>query len=258
MCSSYAYCCLYAKFLTKHTCSLKIIQLCTCTDSEIGTAASLASHFMDVVTTSGSATGVAAHIQKIKDMRAGCRDIAMALASGVTPENAAEYASLIDAFLVATGISKPGDFYNLDPSRLRALIQACRFQSYSNAAKKIPSTSNNSSYLSLIAPNAKGDKFAWLDPSSMYMDGKAFSEIANDLMSHFKTDDYDLVVGIDAMGFPLASAIAIKSGKGFLTARKSGRLCVPSDEVPYDCYSGSGNRMEMRKDAFKPGTKVDR
>ena len=42
---------------------------------------------MDCVTTSGSATGEAAELQKIADMRHGCGDTALAIGSGLTPEN---------------------------------------------------------------------------------------------------------------------------------------------------------------------------
>ena len=219
----------------------------------MGKAASLAAKFMDVVTTSGSATGVAANVKKISDIREGCGDVAMALASGVTPENASQYATLVDAFLVATGISPPGDFYNLDPVRLAALLQVCRC-----VANNIPVTPALPElwYISLIAPNTKGEKYAWLDPSSIYIDGRAFSQLTEDLMSQFKPSEYDLVVGIDAMGFPLGAAIAAKTKKGFVVARKAGKLCVPTDAVKYECYSGPGNVMEMRKNAFKPGTRV--
>ena len=218
----------------------------------MGKAALLAAKFMDVVTTSGSATGVAAHVKKISDMRAGCGDVTMALASGVTPENASQYVTLVDAFLVATGISPPGDFYNLDPRRLETLLRVCRDVAHVPSLPKLP----ESWYLSLIAPNTKGEKHAWLDPSSVYIDGRAFAQLTEDLMSHFKPSDYDLVVGIDAMGFPLGAAIATKAGKGFLVVRKKGKLCVPTDQISYECYSGAGNVMEIRKDAFKPGTRV--
>ena len=221
--------------------------------AEVGRAASLAAKFMDVVTTSGSATGVAASIKKISDMRDGCGDVAMALASGVTPENASQYVLLVDGILVATGISPPGDFYNLDPARLRALLQVCR--DTANPLSPSPDLPK-SWYLSCIAPNTKGDKYAWLDPSSVYVDGRAFAELTKDLMSHFKLSEYDLVVGIDAMGFPLGAAIAAKAGKGFLVVRKPGKLGVPTDEITFECYSGPGKVMEMRKDAFKPGTRV--
>ena len=208
---------------------------------------------MDVVTTSGSATGVAAGIKKISDMRKGCGEVAMALGSGVSPENASQYVPLVDAILVATGISPPHDFYNLDPARLGALLQVCR-----DTANPPPSSPElpKSWYLSLIAPNTKGENYAWLDPSSVYIDARAFAQLTEDLMSHFKPSEYDLVVGIDAMGFPLGAAIAAKAGKGFLVVRKAGKLGVLTDEVTFECYSGPGRVMEMRKDAFKPGTRV--
>ena len=211
---------------------------------------------MDVVTTSGRATGAAAHVKKISDMREGCGDAAMALASGVTPENVSQYVSLIDAILVATGVSPPGDFYNFDPAKLGALLRICRDTAHVPLpiAPELP----KSWYLSLIAPNTKGEKYAWLDPSSVYIDGQAFAQLTEDIMSHFKSSEYDLVVGIDAMGFPLGAAIAAKTGKGFLVVRKTGKLCVPTDEVTYECYSGPGKLMEMRKDAFKPGTRVSK
>ena len=221
-------------------------------DSEVGKAARLAAKFTDVVTTSGSATGVAANVKKISDMREGCGSIAMALASGVTPENASQYATLVDAFLVATGISLPGDFYNLDPVRLTSLLRVCRDTANVPTTPQLP----KSWYLSLIASNTKGDKYAWLDPTSIYINGLAFSHLSEDLMSHFKPSEYDLVVGIDAMGFPLGAAIAAKAGKGFLVVRRAGKLCVPTEEVMVDCYSGPGNLMEIRKEAFKPGTRV--
>ena len=46
------------------------------------------------------------------------------------------------------------------------------------------------------------------------------------------------------------------TGKGFLTIRKAGRLCVDTDEMEYDSYSGSGHIMELRKNAFPSGTRV--
>lgn len=89
-------------------------------------SARLALPFMDVVTTSGIATGHAADMAKIADFRRGLCDAPLAIASGVTPENAAQYAADVDCFLVATGINRSGDFYNIDPARLSALLDLCR------------------------------------------------------------------------------------------------------------------------------------
>ena len=88
-------------------------------------AAREAAPFMDVVTTSGVATGEEADLQKVREFRAGVGDAPLALASGVTPENARRYAD-VDAFLVATGINRPGDFYNIDPARLTQLMRTVR------------------------------------------------------------------------------------------------------------------------------------
>ena len=88
-------------------------------------AAVEATRWMDVVTTSGIATGEAADLNKIKDFRAGAGSAPLAIASGVTPENAREYAE-VDAFLVATGINREGDFYNIDSKRLSALMKTTR------------------------------------------------------------------------------------------------------------------------------------
>ena len=89
-------------------------------------SARLARPFMDVVTTSGAATGQATDLTKITDFRRGLGDAPLAIASGVTPDNASDYAADVDCFLVATGINRPGDFYNIDPARLAALLDLTR------------------------------------------------------------------------------------------------------------------------------------
>jgi predicted TIM-barrel enzyme len=89
-------------------------------------SARLALPFMDVVTTSGVATGEATDLTKIDDFRRGLGAAPLAIASGVTPDNAAHYVADVDCFLVATGINHPGDFYNIDPARLAALLDLTR------------------------------------------------------------------------------------------------------------------------------------
>lgn len=89
-------------------------------------SASIACRHMDVVTTSGVATGKAADLTKIETFRDACGDHPLAIASGVTPENIHLYAPLLDAILIATGINKDGDFYNIDPERLRDVLARAR------------------------------------------------------------------------------------------------------------------------------------
>jgi predicted TIM-barrel enzyme len=80
---------------------------------------------MDVVTTSGVATGQEADLGKIATFRQAIGDKALAIASGITPDNAASYGD-VDCFMVATGINAPGNFYDIDPARLHALMQVTR------------------------------------------------------------------------------------------------------------------------------------
>ena len=215
-------------------------------------AARIAARHMDVVTTSGVATGKAADVSKIEAFRAGCAEQALAVASGVTPENAGAYAGLVDAILVATGINRSGDFYDIEPMRLRRLLAVCR---EAGAGEPEPNPAAGW-YLSLMAPNVKGERFAWLDPSTAYINARAFHALVDDLIAPFDPSGIDVVAGFDAMGFVLGSAIATRLGKGFLTIRKAGKLPVETDVVDFVNYSGRAGQMEMRKPAFAPGTRV--
>ena len=216
------------------------------------TAARIAARFMDAVTTSGPATGRSAEVSKIRAFRNGCEDQALAVASGVTPDNAGAYAGLVDAILVATGINPSGDFYNIEPMRLRRLLAACR-----DAGADEPEPSPDAGwYLPLMAPNVKGERFAWLDPSTIYINARAFHALVDDLIAPFDPSEIDLVAGFDAMGFVLGSAMATRMGKGFLTIRKAGKVPVETDVVDFVNYSGRAQQMEMRKPAFAQGTRV--
>ena len=111
-------------------------------------------------------------------------------------------------------------------------------------------------YFPLMAPNTKGEKFAWLDPTSIYINSRAFHDLLDDLCAELVADDIDVVGGLDAMGFVLAAAIAARLGRGFLPIRKSGKLCVETDKVSFTNYSGRTQEMEMRLPAFPSGTRV--
>ena len=117
-------------------------------------------------------------------------------------------------------------------------------------------TSGNRWYLNIMSPNTKGEKFAWLDPTSIYINGDAFHDLLDDLMADLEGVTCDVVAGLDAMGFVLGSALATRLGVGFLPIRKAGKLCVDTDSATFSNYSGRTQDMEMRKPAFAAGTKV--
>lgn len=93
---------------------------------DLHAAARTAAELMDVVTTSGRATGHEADVDKLRVMAGavgGQRGV-MGLASGVTPENVRRYLPWVDVFFVASGISS--DFHTLDPRRTHELASAIR------------------------------------------------------------------------------------------------------------------------------------
>ena len=116
--------------------------------------------------------------------------------------------------------------------------------------------SGNRWYLNIMSPNTKGEKFAWLDPTSIYINGDAFHDLLDDLVADLEPVTCDVVGGLDAMGFVLGSALATRLGVGFLPIRKAGKLCVDTDSATFSNYSGRTQDMEMRKPAFAAGTKV--
>lgn len=90
--------------------------------NDLAKAASIAKDYMDVVTTSGPGTGIAADLEHVKEVRKGLGDHPMGIASGITPENIDQYLPYVDSFLVATGIEK--EFGILDADKTAKVAEA--------------------------------------------------------------------------------------------------------------------------------------
>ncbi len=65
----------------------------------------------------------------------------------------------------------------------------------------------------------------------------------------------DIVVGVDARGFLLSSAVAYKLKRGLAIIRKKGKLPYKKVWKKY-ILEYTANILEMHKDAIKPGEKV--
>ncbi len=214
-------------------------------DQMLGTTAEYASQYMDVITTSGSGTGVAANIKRITDMRKGLgADKTLAIASGITPENVSKYASIVDCFLVATGISK--DFHNFDPFLVRSLIQKTRNNFITISSLNTIKEKEDGWYLSLmgtIKDVTSQDTEVVLDPTHIYMNNNAIVDIIDDLSSCI-TPNIDLIVGINgSSGVPLATGIALKLKKGIVLINNT-----TADNSSVD--------RSLLKQAIKTGTRV--
>ena len=79
-------------------------------------------------------------------------------------------------------------------------------------------------YLSLMSPNTKGPKFAWLDPTSIYINAAAFSDLLDDLVADLKGVEFDVVGGCDAMGFVLGAGLAARDASRTAICGRGRRL----------------------------------
>ncbi len=83
------------------------------------TSAKAALPFMDVITTSGIATGSPPTIKKITAMRNAINDHPLAIASGIDSKNVEAYKEFVNCFLVASSISI--SHTELDPKKVKEL-----------------------------------------------------------------------------------------------------------------------------------------
>jgi adenine phosphoribosyltransferase len=85
------------------------------------------------------------------------------------------------------------------------------------------------------------------DITPLLANAQAFALVINELCPSAKSAD--CVAGIEARGFMLASAIAIKSNIGFVPIRKQGKLPGPVIRREYGLEYGSDS-LEMQVDAL--------
>jgi adenine phosphoribosyltransferase len=108
-------------------------------------------------------------------------------------------------------------------------------------------------YLRLIDTNTAGVRY---DVTPLFSDYEAFTALVEDLARPFANTASDYVAGIDALGFILGTAVALRLQKGFVPIRKGGKLPVAVHRVAFVDYSGEAKSLEVRHDALPPGQKV--
>jgi len=93
------------------------------------------------------------------------------------------------------------------------------------------------------------------DITTLLADAKSFHRMV-DLLSHrYIGERIDQIVGIEARGFILGSALAYKLGTGITLVRKPGKLPYRTKSVSYDLEYGS-DTLEIHEDAFKAGDRI--
>ena len=108
-------------------------------------------------------------------------------------------------------------------------------------------------YLSFIDMDTRGPR---CDVTPLFADAKAFAALVGEIVDHFAATGYDYVAGIDALGFVLGAAVAVRAQKGFVSVRKAGKLPVAVDSIDFVDYTGRQKVLELRQGIIPPGARV--
>lgn len=112
-------------------------------------------------------------------------------------------------------------------------------------------------YLSLIDSQTLGlPGMRCRDITPIFANPEAFEALLEDLLRDVPNGGFGLVVGIEALGFVLGTAIALRLGKGLVPIRKGGKLPVRTDTLRLLPVRGQERTLELRAGALAPGTRV--
>lgn len=93
------------------------------------------------------------------------------------------------------------------------------------------------------------------DVTTLLADGRSFHRMIDLIAHRYIGQSIQQVVGVEARGFILGSALAYKLGTGITLVRKPGKLPFRTVRKSYDLEYGT-DTLEIHIDAFKPGDRV--
>jgi adenine phosphoribosyltransferase len=93
------------------------------------------------------------------------------------------------------------------------------------------------------------------DITTLLGDARSFHRMIDLIAHRYLGQKIDKVVGVEARGFVLGSALAYKLGAGVTLVRKPGKLPYKTRKKVYELEYGS-DTLEIHEDAFNPGEKV--
>ena len=93
------------------------------------------------------------------------------------------------------------------------------------------------------------------DVTTLFKDPAAYKQLVDSIVESLGGQRIDVVVGPEARGFVLGSALAYALGAGFVLARKPGKLPCKTIRHEYALEYGT-DALEIHTDAIKPGERV--
>jgi len=93
------------------------------------------------------------------------------------------------------------------------------------------------------------------DVTPLLADAELLRRTVDELANLVKSKDADLVLGAEARGFWIGSAIAVAAGVGFVPARRPGKLPPETVSASYVLEYGE-NSLELHPELIPAGSKV--
>jgi adenine phosphoribosyltransferase len=93
------------------------------------------------------------------------------------------------------------------------------------------------------------------DVTTLFRDASAFRSAVDHLVERYRSEPLDGLVGIEARGFVLASAMAYRLGTGLVLARKPGKLPCAAESESYELEYGQA-QIEIHHDAVTRGENI--
>lgn len=93
------------------------------------------------------------------------------------------------------------------------------------------------------------------DITPLLADRQAFRAALDLLGDRYQNQGVELVVGVEARGFIIASTLAYKLGAGHVLIRKAGKLPCKTHRAAYQLEYGT-DALEIHEDAIHPGARV--
>lgn len=93
------------------------------------------------------------------------------------------------------------------------------------------------------------------DITTLLQDARSYQRMVDLLAHRYVGQHIEKVVGVEARGFVIGSALAYKLGAGIVMVRKPGKLPSETFKKTYDLEYGT-DTLEIHCDAIKPGERV--
>jgi adenine phosphoribosyltransferase len=104
-------------------------------------------------------------------------------------------------------------------------------------------------------PDFPKEGILFRDITTVIEDPKGFKLAVDGLIASLKGLEFDLIVGSESRGFVFGAPVAYAMGKGFVLARKKGKLPRKTISESYDLEYGQAT-LEMHTDSIRKGQRV--